>query len=377
MNKKLKILLFSHYTDQSIPIRTQLAEVFGNYLSKRHQIISIMISKSSKKHFFWHNIEFYNFPRIKFIKKTIYLLKSSNFNMIFARDDLSLLLFGYFIKKLYKIPLFFQFTIPIKFITELEYGGLHPINIGGMIKHVLLFKFMKVADLILPISEWMGKYLVSNGIDNRKIYNFPDGANPNLFKSSEFPSSKQNPTFIYIGAIAKIRKLNVIIKAMKIVTKSFKDAQLFMVGDGDNLNPLKNLTKKLGLEKNIKFTGLVPYEEVSKYIGKSHIALCPIADYYHYKLSSPLKLFEYMSCSRPVIANREIPAHIKTIKESKCGLLVDFNSKSFADAMINLYHNLNEAKEMGINGRKWIEKNRTYEKQAIEFEKKVLSLIYH
>ncbi|MFX1258530.1 MAG: glycosyltransferase, partial [Promethearchaeota archaeon] len=358
-------------------LRTQLAEIFGKYLSKRHQIISIMKSNSKKKHFYWEGIEFYNLSIFNFIKKIFQLLKKEKFDLVFARDDLSLLLMGFFIKKVYRIPLIFQFTIPIKFITALEFKWYHPINIGGMIKHTLLLKFMKKADLILPISEWMGKYLASNGIDYKKIYNFPDGANPNLFRVYEYPLSVKNPLFIYIGALGKIRRLDVLIEAMNIVVKKFESAQLFLVGTGDNIIFLKSLTRKLELEKNISFTGLVPYYEVPRYIGKSHIALSPIAPYYHYKLSSPLKLFEYLSCSRPVIANKEIPAHLKIIKESQAGVLVDFNPESFAKAMINLFKNLKKAIEMGINGRKWVEKNRTYEKQAIQLEKKMFDFFLH
>jgi len=245
-----------------------------------------------------------------------------------------------------------------------------------MIKHILLIKLMKKADLILPISFWMGKYIISYGIDPEKVYNFPDGANPELFEISEFPKKIPNPIYVYIGAIAKIRKLNVLIQAMKIVCEKFENAHLYMVGDGDDVSDLKTMVSKLGLNNNITFTGLVPYDKVPYYIQKSHICLCPIPPYYHYKLSSPLKLFEYMSCSRPVIANKEIPAHIKPIKESNCGLLVNYNPRSFANAMIELFSNIKEAEEMGLKGRKWIENNRSYKILAEKLEKKIIKTFF-
>ena len=98
---------------------------------------------------------------------------------------------------------------------------------------------------------------------------------------------------------------------------------------------------------------------------------------YHYKLASPLKLFEYMSCSRPVIANKEIPAHIAPLSESNSGLLVEFKPESFSKAMINIFENPEKAKLMGLNGRKWVEQNRTYEKLALALEKKILREFFH
>ena len=144
-------------------------------------------------------------------------MNKEKFDIIISRDDLFLLIIGLILKQFYKIPLIFQFTIPIKFITELNHKWYSPKNIGGMIKHTLLLKLMKRADLILPISKWMGKYVESYGVNPEKIHNFPDGANLDLFKIIQFPIDQTDPTYVYIGAIAQIRKLDVLINAMKIV----------------------------------------------------------------------------------------------------------------------------------------------------------------
>jgi glycosyltransferase involved in cell wall biosynthesis len=314
-------------------------------------------------------MEFFNLTPIKFYKKILSLFRKFPFHVIFSRDDLSLLLLGILFKLRYKIPLIFQFTIPIKYITEKNHEWYHPRNIGGAIKHILLLKCMKFADLVLPISYWMGAYLFHNGIDKDKIYPFPDGANIQLFKPNHYPKADKAPTFVYIGAIARIRRLEVLINAMEKFCKNYSNAKLFMVGYGNDVNRLKRLAKEKQLDKNIIFTGNVDYEVVPHYINKAHIALCPIPPFFHYKLSSPLKLYEYMSCGRPVIANKEIPAHRKTINESKCGKLVNFNKDAFVDSMVALYENYNEAKKMGKAGRAWIEKNRTYAILADQLDK--------
>lgn len=377
VKRTLKFLLLPHYADQSIPMRTQAAEIFGKYLAKKHEVISIIKDNSESSHFIWENVECYNLPLFKFLKKIFELVNSKKFDIVFIRDDLFLLIIGLVIKKLFHIPILFYFSIPIKFIAEFGRKWYHPRNIGGSIKHFLLIRLMRYVDLVLPASEWMGRYLIFNGINKDRIYNFPNGANLDTFHTSPYPLSNKTPTYIYIGAIGKLRSLDIIIKAMIIVTQVYKEAILYMVGDGDDLQGLKQLTKDLKLEKNVIFTGLVKYEKVADYIEKSHICLCPIPPFYHYKLSSPLKLFEYMSCQRPVIANKEIPAHISTIRKSNCGVAVKFTAEDFAKEMIEMIKHPNQAREMGINGRKWIEENRSYKILADNLEKEIYKRFYN
>lgn len=374
MKRELKILILPHYADQSIPMRTQAAEIFGNYMSLTHKC-KALINTKSKRHFFWKRIEFYNLPLFNFIRKIFQLQKSFKFDIIFIRDDLLLLILGLILKKCYGLPVLIHYTIPIKFITDFDFKWYHPKRLGGTVKHLLTLKLMKKVDLVLPTSEWMGKYLISMGINEKKIHNYPNGANLDLFCPSPYPKDEKNPYYIYTGAISKIRKLDILLFAMKKVCNKYAKAHLYMLGYGDDINYLMQLAEKLGIKQNVTFTGQIPYNEVPKYLNKSHIALCSIAPLYHYKLASPLKLFEYMSSSKPVIANKEIPAHIKPVKESKCGLLVNFTSESFADAMIKIFEDPLMAEQMGKNGREWLEKNRSYKKIAQELESKIFKLL--
>jgi glycosyltransferase involved in cell wall biosynthesis len=355
-------------------MRTQAAEIFGSYFSMRH-LCKALIHSKIERHFYWKEIEFYNLPLFKFIKKIFQLQNSIKFDIIFIRDDLLLLILGLILKKRYKLPVLIHYTIPIKFITDFDFKWYHPKRIGGTIKHLLTLKLMKKVDLVLPTSEWMGKYLISMGIKKEKIHNYPNGANLDLFFPTPYPKDEENPTYIYIGSVSKIRKLDILLFAMEKVCKKYPKAHLYMLGYGDDINDLLLLAEKLDIKHNVTFTGQIPYDEVPKYLNKSHITLCSIAPLYHYKLASPLKLFEYMSSSRPVIANKEIPAHIRPIKQSKCGLLVNFTSESFADAMIKIFEDPLMADEMGKNGRKWLKENRSYEKIAKKLESKIFKLI--
>lgn len=98
-------------------------------------------------------------------------------------------------------------------------------------------------------------------------------------------------------------------------------------------------------------------KEVVKIYNQSAVTLC----------SSRLETFglvplESMACGTPVIATN-VSGHRETINDGNTGYLVDFEPREIAEKIIFLRNNPMISKTMGENGRKWIEKSWTWEKQ--------------
>ena len=148
-----------------------------------------------------------------------------------------------------------------------------------------------------------------------------------------------------------------------------------MVGDGNHRSSLEKLSRELGIQNAVIFTGKVPYFDVPLFIAASDICLCPVPPLSIYLVSSPTKLFEYMVMKKPVIANEEIPEQKEVIKESNGGILVKFGEKSFTNGMMELLDNPTVAEEMGRKGYEWVLKNRSYDVMAHEVEKKYFELL--
>jgi glycosyltransferase involved in cell wall biosynthesis len=93
-----------------------------------------------------------------------------------------------------------------------------------------------------------------------------------------------------------------------------------IVGEGPARPGLEALAASLGVADRVRFTGLVPHEQVPATVQTFDIALQPrVVDY-----ASPLKIFDYMAAGRAIVAPdqpniREILAHGRT------GLLFDPN----------------------------------------------------
>ncbi len=404
-NKKLNILLLntSKY-DPAYPARTEIIEIYGNkfpqfghnitwvnpgntneILKRKFKDVNIYVvpsvpytvSKSFLKKGF--NIITHNLIKIKLVKE---LIKISNIDIIQTRDNVFDGLIALKIRKKYNIPFVYQLNF-IQLETNLDYRNKSVLlTLYKKFFLVILNYILKKADVILTISTYMQNYLKKKKIEAQKIFTLPMGVNSKNF----YPNQKNEKLrskyklqdkiiFIYIGSLAKKRRLEIILKAFSLVTKEVMNAKLLIVGDGDGKGELEKLSMNLNLEKYIIFTGKIPYKIIPKYICLADIGLSPIPPIDNYKLSSPTKTLEYMACGLPVIGNREIFEMKNVISKSNGGILVDFNAASFSTAMIRLAKNEQLVKIKGEKGRQWINKNRSYEQIAMKVEKIYLKFI--
>jgi len=71
---------------------------------------------------------------------------------------------------------------------------------------------------------------------------------------------------------------------------------------------------------------------------------------------------ESMACATPVIA-LNVAGYRETIIDGKTGFLVDFDVKDIAETILFCLNKPEKIKQMGINGRRWVKKYWSWEKQ--------------
>lgn len=110
----------------------------------------------------------------------------------------------------------------------------------------------------------------------------------------------------------------------------------------------------------------MPREKVPLYINSSDVcvALYAIDDRVKKIGLSPVKMYEYMSCAKPVIASDKIKG-VDIIQKSKSGILVDINDPSdISESIIKFLKFEQLGKEMGKIGRKLVEERYNWESIA-------------
>lgn len=105
--------------------------------------------------------------------------------------------------------------------------------------------------------------------------------------------------FIIIANLAPWHGVDKILIALSKVDYNF---ELKIVGDGVEFNKLKLLSKKLNLENSVLFLGKMDRKEYIKHLYSSDLGIGSMSwDLIGVKISSALKLREYVSCGLPVV----------------------------------------------------------------------------
>ena len=301
---------------------------------------------------------------------TLKIFKERKFDIILSRNNIFDELIAVYIKKRYKAPFVLVLSNPIE--QEQESFKTEPKSPRFLYYAIIKFNefvlthLLHQADLILPISKWLKEHLVKQGIGESRMMPVPDGIEIRAFSNRDGRGVREkyhlsdSKVIVYVGVMDKPRQLDTLVRAFSRIKKYEKNIKLLMVGKGSDEDDLKALANERGVKEDVIFTGEVPQSEVPDFIAAADIGISPVPPLSFYKLSSPIKLFEYMAIGIPVVANEEIFEHKEVIEQSGGGILVPFTPEAFADAMIELLNNPEEAANMGWRGRRWVLKNRSY-----------------
>ena len=96
---------------------------------------------------------------------------------------------------------------------------------------------------------------------------------------------------------------------------------------------------------------------------QSKIGLLVLNTLINYQDALPVKLFEFMAAGIPVIASN-LRLQKQIVEENNCGIVVDiFNTEAVQAAILFLMNNPEQAKAIGMNGRKAVEEKFSWGKE--------------
>ena len=162
----------------------------------------------------------------------------------------------------------------------------------------------------------------------------------------------------YAGSLKKRHGLKYLIKALREMKAEFINIKGLIVGDGPEMESLKEEVENSGLADRVVFTGYIEHENVHLYMAASDI-LYGVLD--PEEVENPIKCYEYLASARPVITS-----HKKEFAfVDKYGFGVNINElddKEIIEAIKRLYNlDQSERLHMGIKGREHILKKHTWD----------------
>jgi glycosyltransferase involved in cell wall biosynthesis len=199
------------------------------------------------------------------------------------------------------------------------------------------------------------KKAVDNICKTTRIEVIPMGVNLksfNMKKKSNFlkRNFKAKDIILFVGRLAEKKGLEYLIKAMPDVIRKFRNAKLLVIGKGPTENKLKQLTKKLNLDRKIIFLGKMSNEQLPKYYASSDVFVGPsIITKSGDTEGLGIVFLEAISSGIPVIGTN-VGGIPDIIKNNKTGLLVEQkNSKELSKAIIKMISDNKLRKKLQYN----------------------------
>jgi len=221
---------------------------------------------------------------------------------------------------------------------------------------------------IFVLNYAMKDYLIKRGINGNKIKIAYDGTDPSIFKPKDF--DEKSPDIIFTGDLDSRDGVDTLIKSFVRVSKEVEDARLYIIGDGPFLPRLKTLASKLNINKNVVFTGWMPFEKLMKNLPNFLLGVVPSKYHLMNDLAIPRKTFEFMAAGVPVIAS-DLNAMREIIKNGQSGILSEpEDHEALAESILRLMFNPSLYKKIQKNGREIAEKY-SIDNEVVKMEKSI------
>ena len=164
-------------------------------------------------------------------------------------------------------------------------------------------RVLREADAVISITEGFAKYY--EPIAGKPIYVIHNGADYELFsKHSNITTSGYPPLAVFVGDVeAKYHLIDVILKAVSLLRRRGLRIKLRIIGcSGKVKEYYQGLARSLGVLDLVEFVGVIPYFSLPKYVCDGSFGIVGRPDILEWKLTIPVKVYEYIACGLPVFA---------------------------------------------------------------------------
>jgi glycosyltransferase involved in cell wall biosynthesis len=150
------------------------------------------------------------------------------------------------------------------------------------------------------------------------------------------------------------------------IKDSHPDVRIMLVGDGMEKSDVVADARRRGLD-NMIFVDSVPKEEVCDYINASDVCTAVLMKNDTFKTVYPNKVFDYMSCKRPIIIGIDGVAR-KLVEDASAGIFAEpENPEAFIDALLQLKNDPELMTQMGETGYRHAADNYSREAMAEKY----------
>lgn len=135
---------------------------------------------------------------------------------------------------------------------------------------------------------------------------WPSGANRELFSQAigmrRWPVESEPLPLMYIGTLTRERNVLAFCRAVVAACERGMNFTLTIIGSGDERPELEAFAEGSG--GRVRVLAPVPHDQVPKALAQACVGVLPFPDEEKFRISSPIKLMEYLAAGMPILATR-------------------------------------------------------------------------
>lgn len=231
---------------------------------------------------------------------------------------------------------------------------------------------------IVVLTSFMRDELIMRGYPSDRIIVAGDAINPEVFPGTadsagcraKFGLPQDRKIVAYIGnfhSMGHEKGLGLIVDAMPDILKQRLDTFFLFVGGPLNYAELTYVPRLKGMgigPESYRFFDRQPYTAIHEWLAASDVLAMPLPNnpkFSHHM--SPMKMFEYMSAGRPIVAS-DMPALTDVLVHGENALMPPMDDvKALADSILAILSDPILAKKLADGARKDVQRH-TWDERA-------------
>ena len=249
--------------------------------------------------------------------------------------------------------------IPIIFTNHTRYDLYAQAYLPGMPEFIsmaalqaYLPSFCRSVDLVISPSPGMRDVLERLGVES-EVDVVPNGVDLKPFQTpaqpvprEKFGFTAEDVVLVYLGRLGPEKNISFLMRCFAGTAQTFDHVRLLLIGGGPDRENLEASVANMGMQKQVVFAGMLPYEEVPNYMAMADAFVTASVTEVH-----PLTVIEAMASGLPILGIQS-PGVGDTVEDGVTGYLAPSEDLAiFTAKMVRLVTHHEERKQMGEKAR--------------------------
>jgi putative colanic acid biosynthesis glycosyltransferase WcaI len=201
----------------------------------------------------------------------------------------------------------------------------------------------------------------------KKVLYLPNGVDTNFYQPG--PADEElklslglsgKKVVLYAGTLGRAHGLENVLKAAKMLQHKPEIHFLFL-GDGSERPRLEKIRQEMGL-RNVSFHDFVPLSQLKSYYSIAECGLASLLDIPIFESARPSKIFAVLASAKPMVYFGKGEG-ARLVQSANAGIVVQpEDNEALVHALSDLLANPTLARELGANGRRYVEEKYEWSK---------------